>query len=1219
MHSVLKEKAILNEGTEDELECFGYKRRLWRTVLAVIFTIFTNGIPLLICKWKPEWRVKALCVRCNLSDADYLLLKDFYKRWHISEVKTSEVEIESKKKITTEFTSGINGGAGYTMTSVRTMKYFVFQKLKYIWAGERNTFERLRGLDANVPISDFYTEYNGLGVKEQGIRRKLYGSNVINIALKPIPVLFFQEAMNPFYIFQVYSVMLWIFGYNYVFFSVAIIGMSLISITLTIYSTRKQSIALRKMVASRSSVIVCRGEDVYREMDEKDLVPGDLIELPRQGCIMSCDAVLISGNCIVNESMLTGESTPITKTPLPYNPSDTESETQCYNTEVHKRHTLFCGTQIMQSRRIGKNKVMAVVVNTGFSTAKGALVHSILYPKPMDFKLHRDAIRFVGVLALIALVGAVYVITIKILHHAKTRDTVLKALDIFTVAVSPALPAALTIGLVYAQKRLKRLGIFCISPQRINLSGMMDVICFDKTGTLTEDHLELLAVSPVKTDSFVIVEDASKLPFGPFIAGMATCHSLTVIDDQIRGDPLDVQMFQAIKWSIREPVDGEPDYGFNHFMPTIVRSPSFTTPNNFSMEKSASIGHSGNLSDGLGKSSTFGSQPVQASTPTEESNAFEIGIIRQFPFSSNLQRMSVITQTQDTDHMEVYVKGAPETIANMCDQTTVPLEFHEILKEHTQNGLRVLAMAWKPLDPSLTYECCQKLERDQVETELRMLGLLILQNTLKPETTPIIAQLKEANVRTVMVTGDNKLTAIHVARACGMIGQSEQVVEVIATTPQGVEGPATIKWKPVQKPNEASRHSTPMHHKMNGQVEEEDVALTIDDGEEVSADVISSKYHLALDGKTFAVLMEHAPQLIPKVAAKGSVFARMSPDQKAQLVEALQELEYYVGMCGDGANDCGALKAAHAGVSLSEAEASVASPFTSSEQNIKCVPTLIREGRAALVTSFGVFKYMALYSMIQFASIIILNSLDLFPSDWMFMYWDIAITTVVAILIARNQAYTKLSVRKPINSLMDPSMLFSVFIHIILQFIVQVIAYIVLTQQPWYEKFEKEPNSTSIVSSKGQEATTVFLVSNFQYIIVAFIFSKGPPFRKPIYTNYLFTASLIILAGFSIFLMFPVKAIYDKFELVSLDLLFRGIILALVLAHFLAAILLENFLADTRAVKNYATCRKCRKGAKVTKHEVLIRELNSDSSWPPINSTTSPSRTNGHSAKETDV
>ena len=81
---------------------------------------------------------------------------------------------------------------------------------------------------------------------------------------------------------------------------------------------------------------------------------------------------------------------------------------------------------------------------------------------------------------------------------------------------------------------------------------------------------------------------------------------------------------------------------------------------------------------------------------------------------------------------------------------------------------------------------------------------------------------------------------------------------------------------------------------------------------------------------------------------------------------------YYVAMCGDGANDCGALKAAHSGISLSEAEASVASPFTSKIANIECVPQLIREGRAALVTSFGVFKFIAGYSLVQFTSVLLL-------------------------------------------------------------------------------------------------------------------------------------------------------------------------------------------------------------------------------------------------------
>lgn len=81
-------------------------------------------------------------------------------------------------------------------------------------------------------------------------------------------------------------------------------------------------------------------------------------------------------------------------------------------------------------------------------------------------------------------------------------------------------------------------------------------------------------------------------------------------------------------------------------------------------------------------------------------------------------------------------------------------------------------------------------------------------------------------------------------------------------------------------------------------------------------------------------------------------------------------------MCGDGANDCSALSTAHVGISLSDAEASVAAPFTSKIADISCVPKLIREGRCALVTSFGIFKYMALYSMVQFASVLILYTVS---------------------------------------------------------------------------------------------------------------------------------------------------------------------------------------------------------------------------------------------------
>lgn len=82
--------------------------------------------------------------------------------------------------------------------------------------------------------------------------------------------------------------------------------------------------------------------------------------------------------------------------------------------------------------------------------------------------------------------------------------------------------------------------------------------------------------------------------------------------------------------------------------------------------------------------------------------------------------------------------------------------------------------------------------------------------------------------------------------------------------------------------------------------------------------------------------------IVIQVLVISKVFARMSPDEKHELVEKLQSIDYCCGFCGDGANDCGALKAADVGISLSDAEASVAAPFTSRLFEISCVPKLIR-------------------------------------------------------------------------------------------------------------------------------------------------------------------------------------------------------------------------------------------------------------------------------------
>lgn len=113
----------------------------------------------------------------------------------------------------------------------------------------------------------------------------------------------------------------------------------------------------------------------------------------------------------------------------------------------------------------------AVVVKTGFMTLKGGLVRDILFPKPSKFKFYSDSLRFVAILACVAIFADFFTIPSEIEHHVDTFDIVDNALDIITVTVPPALPAAMTAGTIYSSSRLTKMKINCISPPRINVSG----------------------------------------------------------------------------------------------------------------------------------------------------------------------------------------------------------------------------------------------------------------------------------------------------------------------------------------------------------------------------------------------------------------------------------------------------------------------------------------------------------------------------------------------------------------------------------------------------------------------------------------------------------------------------------------------------------------------------------------------------------------------------
>ena len=81
---------------------------------------------------------------------------------------------------------------------------------------------------------------------------------------------------------------------------------------------------------------------------------------------------------------------------------------EIYSPDTHRRQTIFAGTEVIQTRYYGNQAVLAMVVRTGFTTAKGELIRSIMFPKPMDFKFYRDSMRFIGLLFVVAACGMAY-------------------------------------------------------------------------------------------------------------------------------------------------------------------------------------------------------------------------------------------------------------------------------------------------------------------------------------------------------------------------------------------------------------------------------------------------------------------------------------------------------------------------------------------------------------------------------------------------------------------------------------------------------------------------------------------------------------------------------------------------------------------------------------------------------------------------------------------
>lgn len=183
------------------------------------------------------------------------------------------------------------------------IRRFDFKKYRFIWDVDNKEFYMLTGIDFGIDTHELH-EHRGISARDQYLRRAIYGPNIIDVPLQTIWSLIFTEVLNPFYVFEFFSFILWYLD-DYLSYASAIFVMSLVSIITAVIQTRRNQRNLRSTVHSSDVANVLRENNVITVPTEL-LVPGDVLVIPSHGCVMHCDAVLLTGNCIVNESMLTG-------------------------------------------------------------------------------------------------------------------------------------------------------------------------------------------------------------------------------------------------------------------------------------------------------------------------------------------------------------------------------------------------------------------------------------------------------------------------------------------------------------------------------------------------------------------------------------------------------------------------------------------------------------------------------------------------------------------------------------------------------------------------------------------------------------------------------------------------------------------------------------------------------------------------------------------------
>ncbi len=493
--------------------------------------------------------------------------------------------------------------------------------------------------------------------------------------------------------------------------AIAILAALVLNAAIGFISEWRARISLSRLRAlAVPQALVRRGGQTAR-IAAADLVPGDVVVLEAGSAVPADARLLRSAALQVSEAALTGESGAVWKH---------ETAALKPDTPLGDRVTMvYLGTNVLSGSGV------AVVAATGVATELGRIGQLVALAGPRATPLERQVeglgrrliVLAIGVCAVVGLAGA--------LHGEPVGLMLETAISLAVAAVPEGLPAVVSLALAAGLWRLARRGALVRRLAAVETLGSTTVICADKTGTMTENEMTVTAIG---------LDDRQVA-----VGGGGSAITGTFTDRQGRAvSPLADPHLRLL----------------------------LTTA---ALCNDASLGAGSDRLEFLG-------DPTEAALLVA---AMKAGLVpadlrrawprqREIPFDSARRMMATFHHTPDGGSV-LLAKGAPAVILDLSNRRhtasgPAPMTAQERARLLDANramargGLRVLALAWRPIDDV----------QSATATELIFLGFVGSADPVRPAVREAVAACRGAGIRTIMLTGDQQLTAETVGRQIGL-------------------------------------------------------------------------------------------------------------------------------------------------------------------------------------------------------------------------------------------------------------------------------------------------------------------------------------------------------------------------------------------------------------------------------------------------------------------